>query len=113
MDALWNESPLAASDVAERVGERQDWSATTVKTLLSRLAAKGAVKTKRDGRRFLYTPALSRNDYAKKAASSLADQLFGGRAAPLVAHLAEGRGLEEDDIQELEALIRELKNERN
>ncbi|MEL7487731.1 MAG: CopY family transcriptional repressor, partial [Pseudomonadota bacterium] len=39
--------------------------------------------------------------------------LFGGRAAPLVAHLADGRGLSAEDIEELDALLEELKRERD
>ena len=45
--------------------------------------------------------------------ATLADQLFGGRAAPLIAHLAEKRGLTTEDIKELEALLKELKSDRS
>ena len=40
----------------------------------------------------------------------MAQRLFGGRAAPIVAHLAEGEGLSDEDIAELEALIESLKS---
>ena len=39
----------------------------TVKTLLSRLVAKGAITTTEDGRRFLYAPAVQRADIAAGA----------------------------------------------
>ena len=80
-----------------------------MKTLLARLVEKGALATEPDGRRYLYTPTLSRDSYAAKAARRLSDRLFGGRAAPLVAHLAQDEGLTPEDIAELEALLRELK----
>ena len=112
MDVLWAQSPLAASDVAERLEDHTSWSLKTVKTLLSRLVEKGAVAHEPDGRRYLYRPLLDKADYAQSAASRLADQLFGGRAAPLVAHLAEGRGLSAEDIKDLEALLKELKRDR-
>ena len=53
MEALWEESPLTAVDVCERVCAANDWSMPTVKTLLSRLVAKDAVATEPDGRKFL------------------------------------------------------------
>ncbi|WP_017932699.1 BlaI/MecI/CopY family transcriptional regulator [Robiginitomaculum antarcticum] len=109
MDVLWREHPLAAADIAQRL-DAQDWSQRTVKTLLSRLVEKGAVGTKPQGRRFLYSPAVERGTVTGRATRHLADRLFGGRAAPLVAHLAEGKGLSDDDIAELEALIAELKS---
>ena len=60
MEALWDKSPLAASDVCEQVCADRDWTMPTVKTLLSRLVAKGAVATEPDGRRFLYSPLIER-----------------------------------------------------
>ena len=111
MEVLWAESPLAAADVAERMPEPASRSVKTVKTLLSRLVDKGALAHEPDGRRYLYRPLVSRADYANAATGRLADQLFDGRAAPLVAHLAMGRGLSDDDIQELEDLLAELKRD--
>lgn len=109
MEVLWAHSPLAASEVASKLEAQQDWNIRTVKTLLSRLVEKGALSTEQDGRRFLYSPLLTRKKYAQSVTRSLSDRLFGGRAAPLVAHLAEGNGLTDDDIAELEALLAELK----
>ena len=40
MEVLWDEAPLSAQDVAERVAPDRGWSANTVKTLLGRLLAK-------------------------------------------------------------------------
>lgn len=110
MSVLWSKSPLAASNVADGLKDK-DWNIRTVKTLLSRLVEKGALSTQQEGRRYLYTPLISKDDYAGKAARSLSDRLFGGRVAPLVAHLAKGDGLSAKDIAELEALLQELKSE--
>jgi len=109
MNVLWEKSPMAASDVVERLDNDKDWSSRTVKTLLSRLVEKGALSTEADGRRYLYTPLIAKETYASHAAKSLSERLFGGRAAPLVAHLAQGDGLSDTDIQELEALLSRLK----
>lgn len=109
MEVLWDESPLAASDVAKRLSEQTDWNVRTVKTLLSRLVAKKALETTQDGRRYLYAPQITRGSYAARATRKLSNRLFGGRAAPLVAHLAQGDGLSDEDIKDLEALIAELK----
>lgn len=109
MEALWASSPLTANEVADAVAPARGWSLATVKTLLSRLVAKQAVLTEPDGKRFLYTPALARSDYLGGESRRLVDRLFGGRAAPLFAHLAETESLTPLDIAEIEALLRELK----
>lgn len=111
MSVLWDaERALAAADVIARLDSCKDWNDRTVKTLLARLVDKGAVSTTQDGRRYLYAPLIDRSAYAGDAARSLSERLFGGRAAPLVAHLAAGEGLTDDDIAELEALLKDLKS---
>lgn len=109
MEVLWERSPLTAAEVCEVVCDNRDWSMPTVKTLLSRLVAKKAVATEPDGRRFLYTPLIARAEYVGSESRRLVDRLFGGRAAPLFAHLVENEALSEEDLAEIEALLKELK----
>jgi BlaI family transcriptional regulator, penicillinase repressor len=109
MEALWEKSPLSAADVCETICDQRGWSMPTVKTLLSRLVAKGAVTTEPDGRRFLYTPQLERADYLGGESRRLVDRLFGGRAAPLFAQLAEAEALTDEDLAEIERLLQELR----
>lgn len=109
MEVLWEEQPLTAQEVAERAGPKRGWSVHTVKTLLSRLLAKGAISHEAEGRRFLYRPVIAREAYVGRESEKLLDRLFGGRVTPLIAQLAERRALSADDIAELEALLKELK----
>jgi len=110
MEALWSAStPLTATEVAQRIAAGRDWSDRTVKTMLARLLAKGVLAHEEDGRRYLYRPIVARDRYVAGESRRLVDRLFGGRAAPMVAHLAQGDGLSDDDIAELEALLQELR----
>lgn len=109
MEVLWDRSPLSAQEVAERVDPARGWSGNTVKTLLGRLLGKGAVAAQEDGRRYLYRPAVARDDYVAGESRRLIDRLFGGRLTPLVAHLAERDELSDRDIADIEAILRELK----
>ena len=110
MEVLWDESPLTANDVAERVAPSRGWSANTVKTLLGRLLAKNTIAAEEDGRRYLYRPLVERGDYVEGESRRLIDRLFGGKLTPLVAHLAERDALTDEDIAEIEALLKEIKS---
>jgi len=109
MEALWTRHPLSAAQVCEHVCEARGWSMPTVKTLLARLVAKGAVATEPDGRRFLYSPVLERESYVGGESRRLVDRLFGGSAASLFAHLAEAEALDERDLTEIDRLLKELR----
>jgi len=109
MEVLWDDSPLTAQDVAERVDPDRGWSTNTVKTLLGRLLAKNAITHEEDGRRYLYRPAVERGDYVAGESRRLIDRLFGGKLTPLVAHLAERDELSAQDIAEIESLLKALK----
>ncbi|RJF85605.1 BlaI/MecI/CopY family transcriptional regulator [Sphingomonas cavernae] len=110
MDVLWDEAPLTATEVHERIGAARGWSDRTVKTMLSRLLAKNVLSYEEDGRRYLYRPAVAREDYIAVESRRLVDRLFGGRVSPLVAHLADRDELSDEDIAEIEALLKALKS---
>lgn len=110
MEALWSAGrPLTAIEIAGRVPANRDWSLATVKSLLSRLLAKRAVEPKKDGRRFLYSPAIEREPYVADESRRFVGRLFGGKLSPLFARLAEDESLDEEDIAEIEAMLRELR----
>ena len=109
MEVLWDRNPISAAEVCDAVCAERDWSIPTVKTLLSRLVQKQAVGTEPEGRKFLYRPLIARSDYVGGESRRLVDRLFGGRAAPLFAQLAESEALTDDDLSEIEALLREVR----
>jgi BlaI family penicillinase repressor len=108
MEVLWRSSPLSAEDVVAELAQTRQWQEPTIKTLLNRLLNKGALGASKDGRRYLYTPRLKREDWLLRESKGLLDRLFGGRVAPLVAHFSEQRKLSKKDIAELKKLIEEL-----
>ena len=111
MEVLWaSDKPLTAIDVADRIPAERSWSLATVKTMLSRLSAKGALEYREEGRRYLYSAAIPRDRYVGRVSRRFVDQLFGGRLSPLVARLAEEQALDEEDIAAIEAILKELKS---
>lgn len=110
MEVLWDKSPLTAQEVVERIPADREWSANTVKTLLGRLLAKNIIAHEEEGRRYRYRPMVARGDYVAGESRRLMDRLFGGKLTPLVAHLAERDEITDQDIAEIEALLKDLKS---
>jgi BlaI family penicillinase repressor len=112
MDVLWRRHPLAADEVVAALGDAQQWQEATIKTLLNRLLNKGAITATKEGRRYLYSPVLKREDWLLEESQGLLERLFGGRVAPLVAHFSQHRKLSKKDIAELRKLLEDLDDQR-
>jgi BlaI family penicillinase repressor len=112
MQVLWQMSPIATEDIIVALEHRDKWQESTVKTLLNRLLKKGAINARKDGRRYLYSPVLKREQWLSSESAGLLDRLFGGRVAPLVAHFSQQRKLSKKDVAELKRLVQELDDER-
>ena len=63
MDVLWaRTAPTPVRDVHDELAQRREIAYTTVMTVLDRLAKKGIVLRRLEGRAWLYEPARSRLD---------------------------------------------------
>ena len=113
MDVLWSRGPSSVRDVHEQFPEDGRPAYTTVQTMLYRLEKKKAVR--RAGKvswAFIFEAAVSR-EAAQGRVVEDALGAFGGRAQPLVAHLIGAGKLTLKDVQEAEALLRELAEAKN
>lgn len=113
MEVLWRQAPRSAEEILAEVGPQQGWQEGTVKSLLNRLLKKKAVRAEREGRRYLYSPKLTREQYVSQESKGLLDRLFDGRIAPLVAHFSEQRKLSRKDVADLKKLLEELDDEQS
>jgi BlaI family penicillinase repressor len=107
MAVLWEQSPRTANDVVDALAGRVTWSAATIKTMLNRLVRKRAVRYRADGKRYFYTPAVSRDACVRSAARGLVDRLFGGATAAMLAHFVEDAHLSRGEIDQLRRLLDE------
>lgn len=105
MNLIWSSSPIEATEVIERVGAANQWSAATVKTMLHRLVRKGALAAEPSGKKYLYTPAVRREACVRQASRSFLERVFDGNATPALIHLVQTAKLSEQDISEIRALL--------
>lgn len=105
MEVLWQKAPQTSEDIVAALLGPTGWHEKTIKTLLNRLLGKGAVSAEKDGRRYLYSPQLRREDWQRLESRSLLDRVFGGKVAPLLAHFSQHEKLSARDIAELRKLI--------
>ena len=101
MNALWEGWPATARQIADRLPEEVNWAYTTIKTMLTRLADKKAVKEAKKGNVGIYEPVLTRSDARRKAVTTLLDQAFDGAFGPLMHFLVEDEKLSAKEKRQL------------
>ena len=101
MEVLWRRNPATTEDVVAALEGAQQWQVGTIKTLLNRLLRKNAIRARKDGRRFLYSPVVTRDEWLLSVSKGLLDRLFAGRVAPLAAHFSRHGKLTKRDVADL------------
>ena len=105
MEVLWQQSPQTSEEIVAVLAEPTGWHEKTIRTLLNRLLGKHAISAEKDGRRYLYSPRLQREDWQQQESRSLLDRVFGGKVVPLLAHFSQHEKLSPKDLAELRKLI--------
>ena len=106
MKLLWQAGDaLPVTEIRETLQRTRGWEATTVKTLVSRLVSKGALRQEKRNV-FYYSPLITEREYNAWATDSLIRRLYNGSARELVAALVRSEGLTQQDITELRDLFK-------
>lgn len=107
---LWQQSPMTIGQIIERVQQHTDWHDNTIKTLVSRLLKKNHISRVKDGRQFFYSPITQQNEVAEVESKQLLNRFFKGKVSPLLAHFAENKKISQQELNEIESIIQDLKN---
>lgn len=107
MQALWAqpEYPVTTAELLPQLAEHR-WQTATLIKLLSRLEDRGFVAREKAGRGNRYRPLVKREDYLAAESRSFLDRLHGGSLPSLVASLMEQQALSNQEIAELEAILK-------
>ncbi len=89
LNALWEIGKGNVEDVRRVVSATRPLAYTTVLTLLDRLARRGAVSRRKEGRGFRYQPTVERNRLRRMALRHFLDYHFDGCEAKLKLFLEE------------------------
>jgi len=106
MEALWESAPQTASELTKTLRPTMNWAENTVRTLLTRLMEKGALKTAENGSGTrTYLPAVKREDCVRAEGESFMQRIFGGAAKSLLVHFAQNSRLTPEEVRELKKIL--------
>lgn len=107
MGVVWENAPVAATSIVEKLKQRKQWTLATVRTLLRRLVNKGALAQEAEGKRYLYTPLATMEECARHESETFLCSVLGRASSVPILHLVEKADLSPEDIQELRRILRE------
>jgi predicted transcriptional regulator len=109
MQIVWREKSITVKQVHRRLQdspEKPDIAYTTVMTTMTRLADKGILDRRRDGLAYVYTPAVTKDDFESMMVQRVLDGLMDDYEDETIDYLIDY--LARNDPQRLQRMQREL-----
>ncbi len=104
MRVLWARDEASVADIAAALDDR-DLAHTTVATVLTRLAKRGLVSARRDGRQLIYRAEVAEPEVRRSMVGGLLRSVFGGDPKALLAHLVNEREVGSRDLDRVRELL--------
>ncbi len=111
MEVLFGLHEAAAEDVRARLTDPPSYSA--VRAMLARLEAKGHIKHREEGLRYVYAPTVTRSAARKAALRQYVRTFFGGSVGEMVTSLLRSESWSDDELATLQDEINRARQERN
>ena len=103
---LWETAPLPVREIREALAEDgRDIAHTSVITTLNTMFDKGYLKRAKEGKAFLFSPAVEQSNISSGMLNDLVGKLFDGSAAAVMLRLMESKEIDKDEVKELRRLF--------
>ena len=105
MQVLWEKGPQTANEVVDALSRQVKWNPRTIKTLISRLVKKGAVKVTEEGYRYRYSAAVDASACVRSETNSFVRRVYQGAMKPALAAFLEDADLSPQEIDDLQRIL--------
>ncbi|GIO52994.1 BlaI/MecI/CopY family transcriptional regulator [Paenibacillus cellulositrophicus] len=114
MDVIWSRlEAVTIKEVNAKISEDKPMSFNTIMTVMNRLVDKGILQKKLQGKSYVYSPVLTKEQFLEEQSKELSYDLvkeFGSRA---VAHMIDAmEQVDPDLLDQLEKQIKQWKKDR-
>ena len=101
MRVVWANVTVTSREVIDTLETKMDWKQSTIKTLIGRLVEKEALKTTKDGRKFIYSANISEDDTVRNFSEDILARVCKKQNGKVIQQLVEEAALSQADIEEL------------
>ena len=114
MKVVWhNETPIATSEIKRIIDAEgaNQWTQSTMQTLINRLIGKGFLDKGKRGKEYIYTALVSETEYIRLENEIFLKKMHGNSVISFMRALLDSRKISDADIDELEKLFKEKRND--
>lgn len=111
MRVVWTKKSVTSKELIADLSQSRDWSASTIKTLLGRLVAKGILDKQGSGRTYCYQALLSEEQALAQEGKILLSRICTTKQAHFLMDLLADLPLTETSWQELSNLLRQKEDQ--
>ena len=104
MKVLWGEAPRTLPEILDSLRDT-GWSKTTIQTYLARLVKKGALTTERQGKGYLYFPAVAQGECQLAESRSFLQRVYDGSLSKMVLGFVQSGDLTQEELDALRAIL--------
>lgn len=109
MDVIWDRGAASVGEVVDAMPKRTPLAYSTVLTTLRILEEKGYLRHVKEGRAFIYHPAVGRDEARDTAVGHLVRRFFGGSHGQLALNLVDKKRIDSAELKHLRRKIKEAK----
>lgn len=109
MKIIWRSNPITSEQIIKLLQDETSWSQATIKTFIIRLVKKEAIGFKKEGRNYHYYPLISEDECIKEENKSFLKRVYNGAANMLFMKFLEHESFTDEELDELEALLKSKK----
>lgn len=102
----------SVGETAAGFGEPRGLARSTVLTMMERLRGKGFLKRRQAGGVYRYSTTTGPGEAMRSAVGQFVEKTLSGSVSPFVAWMAERGEVSDDELAELQALVKQLKTTR-
>jgi predicted transcriptional regulator len=108
MRLLWDEKRSTVKKVHRMLSQNRDIAYTTVMTTMSRLSEKGVLNRQREGLAYVYTPAITEDEFVSMVVSQVLDGLLHDYSDMAIDYMVDYLARNSpDDLTRLQQTIQE------
>lgn len=109
MKVVWSNDTVTSRQVLDFLGEKMDWSMSTIKTLLARLVEKNYLTTIKKGNQFIYEPKIKEEEAINNLLTADLNKLCQKKKGKIFYQLIDKEELTKDDISQIITMLNKKK----